>query len=282
MGFLGEMVKLTRFEHAVMLAIAVLIAEVITLGSAPALTIPIMLSLLVPIFSEMGSFSLNDYLDRKTDKLNKKKDRPLVKGTIKPKFAYNFSWACLIISTIFAFFINIYAFAIALVFNLLAIAYNYRLKDLPLAGNVYIGLTMAIPFIFGNYVISEELNMTVLILSALGFIAGLAREIIKSVEDMKGDKKARKSKTLPITIGAKNSLLIASLLYIIFVPLTVLPFIFGLKMEILPVALICIADIGIIFIIWEINKTKKFRKARNISLLCLFIGLIAYLLATLL
>lgn len=284
MGFLKELLILTRFEHAIMLAIAVLIAEIIVLGSFPILTSIVVLSLLVPILSEMGSFALNDYLDIETDRLNKCMNRPLVKGTISPKFAFWFSIVCLLLSTILAYFINSYAFLIALLFNLVAILYNWKLKELPLVGNIYIAFTMAIPFIFGNYVVSDNLSPIILLLALLGFLSGLAREIIKSIQDMEGDIKARKSKTLPVIIGKKSALLVASILYLFFVPLTALPFMLGLSFSLLPIALIALADLGILYIVYLLLKKsdkKTFKKARNLSLVCLFIGLIGLLLASL-
>ncbi|MDO8553360.1 MAG: UbiA family prenyltransferase [Candidatus Micrarchaeota archaeon] len=282
--FVKEFLKLTRFEHAIMLAIAVFIGETIVLGHAPDFTLLILLSLLVPVFSEMGSFALNDYLDIETDKINKKKDRPLVSGTISPQFAFNFAWFAIIISIVLSFFINSFAFAIALVFNLLAIAYNYKLKDLPLLGNIYIGLSMAIPFIFGNFVVSDQLNSIAIILALLGFISGLAREIVKSVQDVEGDKKARSSRTLPIIIGEKPATYVAALLYMLFVPLTILPFILGLKQALPSILLVGIGDVMVIYMMVSIvsdQQAKTLKKARNLSLLALFIGLVGYLVAVL-
>ena len=139
----------------IMLAVAVFIGETVVLRSVPQLSLPIILSLLVPMLSEMGSFALNDYLDIETDRLNKKM-RPLVKGTISPGFALWFSVISLALSLVLAYFINTDAFFIALVFDALAIAYDWKLKDLPMLGNIYIGLSMAIPFIFGDFVVSDK------------------------------------------------------------------------------------------------------------------------------
>jgi geranylgeranylglycerol-phosphate geranylgeranyltransferase len=276
---IGELAKLTRIEHAVMLALAVLIAEIIILGELPPASLIIIMSLLVPVFSEMGSFALNDYFDIETDKLNKK-DRPLVNGTISPKFALNLSVITLMISTVMAYFINLEVFVIALIFNIVAILYNWKLKDLPLVGNIYIAFTMAIPFIFGNFVISNTLSELALVLAGLGFVAGLAREIIKSVQDMDGDIKARGSKTLPVIIGKKKSVLIACALYISFIPLTVIPFYIGLKTSILPLILIAVADVMILKIcIRSLSGNYKF--ARNMSLIAFLIGLIGLLFAAL-
>jgi len=281
MSFAGELWRLTRFEHAIMLAIAVLIGEVIILGGIPMLSIPIILSLLVPIFSEAGSFALNDYFDVESDRLNRKNDRPLVRGTISASFALWFSIITLLLSIVFSYFINSAAFAIAVIFNLLAIIYNWKLKDLPLLGNIYIGFTMAIPFIFGNFVISSSISMLAILLAALGFVAGLAREILKSVQDMDGDLQARKSRTLPIMIGRRPSILIASILYLGFIALTILPFNQGLKPTVISVPLIALADLIIVYIVCILFASKdesaSLKKARNFSLLALFIGLLGLL-----
>ncbi|MBU0532058.1 UbiA family prenyltransferase [Candidatus Micrarchaeota archaeon] len=275
-----EVLKLTRFEHAVLLALAVLVAEIITLGTLPPLEYYIILSLLVPMFSEMGSFALNDYFDIETDKLNKK-NRPLVKGTISPAFAFRFSILMLVLSTVLAYFINNIAFVIALFFNIAAVTYNWKLKDMPLVGNIYIALTMAIPFIFGNFVVSGDLSVVVLVLAVLGFVAGLAREIIKSVQDMKGDMKARKSKTLPIVIGERPSLLVAIGLYLLFIPLSILPFSFGLCASSISLVLIVAADGLIAVICYKILTKRAFKFARNMSLIAFLLGMLGLLLAAL-
>lgn len=283
LSFLREWFRLTRFEHAVMLAFAVLIAETVALGALPPPTTVIALSLLVPVFSEMGAFALNDYMDVETDRLNKKKDRPLVKGTIKPTTALAFSLLALAISTILAYFVGIFGFVIALVFNLVAVLYNWKLKDLPLAGNAYIALTMAIPFIFGNFVVSSALSPIVLVLALLGFVAGLAREIVKSAQDMEGDVKARGSKTLPVVVGRKMALAIAIGLYLSFIPLTAVPFAMGLEPAPLPLAFVGAADAFILAICYTIIRSpgRSFGFARNASLAAFMLGMAGILLAAL-
>jgi len=275
---LKDLAELTRFEHALILALAVLIAETIVLGGIPAFETVILLSLLVPVFSEMGSFALNDYFDIETDRLNRK-DRPLVRGAISPAFALYFSAGSLLLSTVLAYLINEIVFLIALAFNIIAVLYNWKLKDTPLLGNAYIALTMAIPFIFGNFVVSAALTDIAVILAALGFVAGLAREIIKSVQDMEGDVRARGSKTLPVIIGKKPAIIAAVILYLLFIPLTALPF---LTLEpVLPaVMLVGTADLLVILICHK-ALSGKYGFARNVSLLAFFLGLLGLLVAAL-
>jgi len=285
MGFLSAFIRLTRFEHAIMLAIAVLIGEAIANEGIPQFSTVIILSLLVPIFSEMGSFALNDCLDVNTDKINKREDRPLVTGELNKEVAYWFAIISIIISIAISYYINVYAFAIAIVFNLLAIAYNYKLKDMPLIGNIYIGLTMAIPFLFGSAVVNNslEFSSTIIVISLLGLLTGTAREIIKSTEDMKGDEKARNSRTLPLVIGERNARLFAALLYLISVSIAFIPFYMGLKQNMIAITVVAIAALGLFYLAYLVSTKgdkKDLKTARKLSLLFLFIGLIGLLLAT--
>lgn len=276
---IGELAKLTRFEHAVMLAIAVFIAEAVVLGSLPLLEPLILISLLVPMLSEMGSFALNDYLDVETDRLNKRTERPLVRGTISPEFALYFSIISLVMSTAVAFFINTYAFAIALLFNAAAVLYNWKLKDIALVGNTYIALTMAIPFIFGNYVVSQELSIMVAVLAVLGFTAGLAREIIKSVQDMKGDVKARGSKTLPVIIGKGAAVGISVFLYLVFIGLTAVPFTM-MEIPFAAMGMIIIADVLVAAVCVQAVR-GDYEYARKKSLMAFAFGMLGILMAAL-
>jgi geranylgeranylglycerol-phosphate geranylgeranyltransferase len=274
---LKEFMKLTRFEHALMLAFAVIIAETIVLGELPPLNAIILLSVLVPIFSEMGAFALNDYFDIETDRLNKKKG-PLVTGAIAPNAALRFSVSALAVSAILAHMINDLAFAIAFAFNVFAVVYNWKLKDLPVIGNVFIGTTMAIPFIFGNYVVSAELSPVALVLAMLGFVAGVAREIIKSVQDMEGDVKARGSRTIPVIIGKRPAVYAAVFLYLLFIPLTALPFTNGLEPVAAAVFLVAAADVMILFVCYK-SIVGNYKFARNASLAAFFIGMLGIMLA---
>ncbi len=280
---LRDYYKLVRFEHAIMLAIAVIIAEIITLGWIPPLETIFFLSMLVPIFAEMGSFALNDYFDVEVDRINGMFERPLVKGTIAPRTALYLSALFFAISIIAGFLINEAAFIIALFFNAFAIAYNWKLKDLPLIGNLFIATTMAIPFIFGGYVYSASPPPVIWDIALLGFIAGLAREIVKSVEDMKGDIKARKSKTLPVLIGRGPSLFVASMLFLLFIPLTIVPFVTSLSLGFASGFFLFLADVSILILALYLlyaRREKTFSIVRKYSLGALFCGLLALLLAS--
>jgi 4-hydroxybenzoate polyprenyltransferase len=279
---LGEYMKLVRIEHAFMLAFAVLIAEIITAGAFPGVTVPLLASLLVPIFIEMGAFAENDYIDIKADIANRQKDRPLVKGTIRPHNALTLAYACYMLGVLLALFINPACFAIALIFALLSVAYNRKLKDLPLLGNAYIASTMAIPLLFGNFVMSGSLSAIVLSIAFLAFLAGLGREIVKTIQDMEGDRLARRSHTLPLLIGKKYAALLAAFVFADFVFFSVVPFYFGLKATLVPVGLVLAADLSFLYMALRLqsNQSPHFlEQARKLSLVAMAVGLAGVFLA---
>lgn len=281
---LKEYYTLVRFEHAIMLAVAVLIGVTITFQGTLPIDQILLLALIVPVFSEMGSFALNDYLDLESDRINGKTERPLVRGAIPPIHALVISIFSFAISVAAAYFLNAACFAIAVFYNIFAILYDIKLKDLPLLGNLFIATTMAIPFLFGSYAYGFEPTQTILAIAALGFVAGLAREIVKSVEDVEGDSKARKSMTLPIAIGKGPSIFLAAILFVLFIPLSIIPFMVELRLSFVSGLFLGVADTTIIIValyLLYIRNEKKFAIVRKYSLAALFCGLLSLLLASL-
>ncbi|VVB58090.1 Digeranylgeranylglyceryl phosphate synthase [Candidatus Anstonella stagnisolia] len=290
MKSIGAFVRLTRIEHALMLDIAVLIAIFIGAKAAWAGLPPLetfVLALAVPAFVQMGSFALNDYFDVETDRHNKKKDRPIVSGEVGKQEALWIAIACYLFGNVLAYFLGVGALSIAVVFSVLSIAYNWKLKDIALAGNLYIAATMGIPFVFGSVIVAGEITKAAWVLAVIACIVGLAREIMKTAQDFEGDKKAREAKTLPAYIGVENSLKAAGVLFLLFVPLSYFPFFYGLNANLLSLGMVSVANLALIAIGTQLlmvykrekekGKVELLKRGRNASLLSLFVGLVGYL-----
>ncbi|MGC8662622.1 MAG: UbiA family prenyltransferase [Candidatus Micrarchaeia archaeon] len=276
--------KLTRIEHSIMLIVAVLAAEIIAKGlpSYPVLA----LSIITPIFISMASFAINDYFDIEVDKANGKKNRPLVNGSLKPKDAVAVTVASLAIGFGASYFINIYCFAIAIAFGLLAVLYAYMLKEKLLVGNMYVAFSMAIPFVFGNYVVSNTFGISIILISTLIFFSGLAREIQGTIRDLKGDMLARNAKTLPKVIGITKSAIISLVFYLLSIAISLYLFVAvePFRYNIAYITLISITDIILVYIgIGYIRKRdgKFYALARNASLAAMSLALFAILIAPL-
>jgi len=207
---------LVRFGHAIMFGISLIIGVYLfnpEFSDISSLVLP----LLVVMFSEIGSFALNDALDADSDKENLRTDRPIVRGEITEQFAFRLGWVFVILSTLLALPLGTAPFIFVLAINVLAILYDYYLKDILLIGNMYIAFCMSAPFLFAYILLYGRLgpDPTLLFISATAFLFGLAREIAKDVMDMEGDAKIRSSKTLPILVGPKKAMLFV--FYIFFI-----------------------------------------------------------------
>jgi len=215
MGKLKAIWELMRLEHGVMIFIAIFIGSLITQKVLFQYTgIPpvdkIVLTFCTALFLEASTFALNDYYDLEIDKKNKRNDRPLVRGDVSPRTALWLFYILFPLGIIASFFVNQTCFVIALVTALFAIVYDVVLKKVKVVGNFFIAYTMAIPFLFGgaavliNNDLSVALPMPVFFLSLIAFFAGVGREIMKDVMDVKGDQKEG-VKSFPLYLGAYRS-----------------------------------------------------------------------------
>ncbi len=277
--------KLTRIEHSVMLAIAVIVAEIIAYSGIPKIPI-ILLSIIPPILISMGAFSINDYYDVEIDKRNHK-NGPLVNGSLKPITALYVTVITFVFGIAITVFINVAAFAIALIFAALAYLYSYKLKRIPLLGNIYIAFTMVIPFIYGVYVITYAFPFSVLLICLVVFLSGLARELHGMVRDYEGDVLEGRIKNVVFLIGKPRASQFAFILYMeaiiisIFMFFFIEPFRFNIA-YIIPIIItdILLAYVSAGFILSK--STKRFYSlSRNLSLGAMLLAIIAYLMASL-
>jgi geranylgeranylglycerol-phosphate geranylgeranyltransferase len=264
-----------------MLSIAVITAELLS-GS---ITLEVMLlSLIAPWLISMGAFAINDYYDVDADRANKRFDRPIVNGSISKENAFKASIILFVIGCVFSIF-NIYTFLIATIFAVLAFLYSYKLKDTVLIGNIYIAFTMVIPFIYGAEVATENINVNIILISLLIFLAGLAREIHGMIRDYVGDKKARNSNNLITYIGKKNSSIIAFILYLEAIIISIYLFFYSepFMYNFIFLFLILITDIMLVYvsIIYIKGFSNKYKQSRNISLAAMILALIAFLIVVL-
>lgn len=277
--------KLTRLEHSAMLAVAVVIGGAIALGRLPEAH-TLILSIIPPMLVGAASFAVNDYFDLKSDRINKRFDRPLVSGEVKPQTALILSLLLFLAGIAISAFLNASSFLLTLIFSVLAFLYSFKLKDVVLVGNFYIASTMAIPFLYGSFAVADKLPDGVLLLSAIAFVSGLAREVMGTARDIAGDRKGRGSKTLPMLIGVRNSLILSSLLYIVSILLSAIPYLYikPYAGNILYAVPTLINDAMLAYIAaFSLKETSAgfMKSSRDISLAAMSIALVGFLIALL-
>lgn len=157
--------------------------------------------------------SINDYFDIDIDRINRP-GRPLPAGIISPQAALTTAGIEYLLGNLLAVMISSAQLAIALVFSLLTIAYSAYLKRTVLWGNLAVSITTAAAFIYGALAVG---NIMAGIWPAI--FAGLfhfGREILKDVQDIRGDRQYR-ANTLPVRHGQRPAILLVRLVFILLI-----------------------------------------------------------------
>lgn len=257
-------IEILRPGNALMGAIAIILIAIID----KTINIPIMLAMLAVFFETAAGNVINDYFDYKIDLINKP-ERPIPSGRISPKNGRNYGYLLFALGTLCGFLIsyltsNWIPFAIVLVADAVLYLYAYKLKATPLIGNLTVGFMTGFGFVFGGFTLNNpNIILTSIYLGFFAFVMTTAREIIKDIEDIEGDK-AEGAKTLPILIGEKIPAAIATILIVIdcaLCPLLYYNNIFG----ILYVAVIAIAVLLFIYSAILIAKSQDRDTAHKAS-----------------
>ena len=147
-----------------------------------------------------GGNAINDYFDIEIDKINKP-CRPLPSGTLSRDAALSFAILAFGAALALAVLVNWTCAAIAAVNIALLSIYNKYLKRTGLAGNLCVAYLVGSVFLFGGAATGNVRFSG--ILAAMAALSNFGREIVKDMEDVKGD--AGKRKTLPMKIGIGNA-----------------------------------------------------------------------------
>ena len=240
----------------------------------------------------------NDYVDVEADKVNKPK-RPIPSGRVSKRSALIFSMLLFFLGILSAGFLNWICFAIAVVNSLLLVAYSHVLQNKLLMGNITIGYLVGSTFLFGGAA-TGYLPMIVipLILMMLAMLATIAREIVKDLEDLEGDRKSflkRIAKKVTESIGERFGLgkggaklkygektmrIIAVACLMLAIIFSALPYYYGI-MHTSYLLIVGLADIMFLWCIYSVITERRIKKgyARVSKRLKIgmFIALIAFI-----
>ncbi len=139
--YLKAVWDLSRLEHGLMYGFGVVIGIYV---SDPFFSDfwKVLLGYLTAVFLQASTFALNDYFDYEVDLANNRTDRPLVRGDLSRRMALVLAIALMPPGFVAAYLISSLAFIFAFAVSIAACFYDYKLKELGFAGNLYIAFTM--------------------------------------------------------------------------------------------------------------------------------------------
>lgn len=220
-----------------------------------------------------AGYIVNDYYDVKIDLINKP-DKVVIGNLIQRRTALisNFSL------NVLAILIGLYLSWKVAVINLLCIFllwwYSNRLKREPFVGNLAIAiLTAATTWIVAFYY--NQHWEEIYIYASFAFFISLIREIIKDMEDMKGDA-AFGCKTLPILLGIAKTKNILYILIGAFLVNLLISFFFLHKGIIMFLTLILLFPTSWLVIrLYKADKRKDYKFLSNWAKIIMLLGLLS-------
>jgi geranylgeranylglycerol-phosphate geranylgeranyltransferase len=281
-------------EHGLMYGFGVLIGIIIAGGRIYEPASICGLSVVLPsfgatfgfftaLFIQAGTFALNDYCDLESDIANQRLDRPLVRGELSKKEALLVSISATTLGIIIASFLHPVLFILAFISGVLGILYDLKMKEFLAVSNIYIALTMAIPFIFGGLIVEpDRIDLVLLVLAAIAFLAGFGREVMKDIADIKGDA-LRDIKSIARLYGVKQASRVVIFLYALAVVLSAIP-LFSINtayyFDLAYLFPVMAADALFLHTCFQLLKTRDetgdYNRMRKETLLAIGIGLIAF------
>lgn len=265
--------RLVRFKNLLILACSQLFVAVFLVGRtlpfrSVVLDPGLFVLILSTVFIAAGGYVINDYYDVKIDVINKPQ-RVTVGRYFNRRIAmvahFIFSalgialgafigWVFIIINVLSAFFLWLYS-------NLL--------KRLPFTGNFCVaflsGLAVFLPSLyFGKAILLGG------IYAFFAFFISLIREIIKDMEDMKGDSNFG-CRTLPIVVGIRRAKKIIYFITILFAGFLVYNSVsVGFTLFL---SLMILAVFPLIYLMFRLSKADTIKDYAFLSSVCKFIML---------
>ncbi len=216
-------ISLGRPLTSLMIGLAVLASALIGVGrDVDVYSFPVFLGFAVAFLFGLAGNAINDYFDYENDKINHP-ERPIPSGKLKPKQALFFSILFFAISLVLSFYLSFivgYGALLVVVIALLSqVAYEWKFKHEKIIGNMIIGTQTALAFVFGGVVVGKTMMSGVIAVAV--FLSIVGREIVKDIEDVKGDKDRV---TLPMKLGVKNAGIVAAFFIVLAVLISILPY----------------------------------------------------------
>jgi len=269
------LLELMRYKNCAMAGLAAVIGAAIAYSAAPGELLWMGL-IFITVFSITGAGNaINDYFDAGIDAINRPY-RPIPSGRITRNCAFRFSIVLFASGIMISYFIgtNLIPLLIAVFNSFLLYLYASYLKKKVLVGNFGVSYLTGSTFLFGGAAYGGKGIQVTLILFFLSMLATFAREIVKTIEDIEGDRKDGAT-TLPIKIGERPAAYLACAFGLLAVFLSPLPYYMDMFNEYY-LAVVGIADIVFLYAMVQILKKNPTRSSKYFKV-AMFLAMLAFI-----
>ncbi len=235
---------------------------------------PVFYACLSAAFLTAAANAINDYYDFEIDKINKP-ERPIPSGLVSRQQIWWFALFCFVLGFLASCLINATTVTLALISVFLLYAYSAFFKRTVLWGNMLVSVMTGLAFVYGSAAVGKAIYG--IIPACFAFLMHFGREIIKDMEDAKGDR-AFHAYTLPVRYGFRISRILAISIFLVLLIATFVPYIldiYGRWYLILVVFLVHTVIIYTIIVLWKKPNTQKLGRLSVLLKADMLAGLLA-------
>ncbi|HET6567588.1 MAG TPA: UbiA family prenyltransferase [Rhodothermales bacterium] len=204
--------------------------------------------------------SINDYFDLEIDRINRP-NRPLPAAQISPSAAKVMWAAGSAAGLALSLLLSLRHVVLATVAVVLLYLYNVYWKRRVLTGNLAVAFMTALALVYGAWAVGDA--GPALVGAAFAFLTTLAREVIKDIEDVRGDSVAA-ARTVAVVWGPRRAARIASGVLALTVLLTPLPYLL-LEYGGLYLLVVLASDVLMLYAIWCMQRPAREQWVRRAS-----------------
>lgn len=214
---------------------------------------------------------VNDYFDMEIDRRQWKKS-PLLSGQVMPRDILVAAIILFAVGIGQALFINTAALTIAIVVSALLVVYSAIMLEHKYIGNFVVALGTAMTILYGAAIVGNYTWALIFAFSA--FLANIAREITKDIEDIPIDKGVKR--TLPMLLDFEWVKRLVFFLYATAITVAGTAWTSGIVRGWLFIVLL-LASTLVFFVAWEQFSEKKFRESQAYSKYGMIVALFAFI-----
>ncbi|MFH1424934.1 MAG: UbiA family prenyltransferase [archaeon] len=272
------LIEITRPVNCGMIGISVAIAMWVGFGGMP-LFVLLIAALVAAIGINAAGNALNDYYDIDIDRINKP-GKALPSGKITKVGLWIYATLLFAMgNTVAMLYLTKIPIIIAVINSVLLIVYAIKVKKSGFLGNIMISYLVASVFAFAAAVV--DALMIGIFLSIAAFFTNAAREILKDLEDVRGDELGG-AQTLPLAEGGKKTMIVVASFLILAIILSPLPYLLEI-LSMYYIAIILVADTILLGVIYSVLN-KRTRKSATVNQrrikFAAIIGILAFLAGT--
>ncbi len=217
---LAAWLRLFRAGNCAIIALAAYTGYLV--GGGKGVGEPLLLAVSAAIVAAGGN-AVNDYFDAEVDAVNKPW-RPIPSGAISRTAALVATLAAYAVGVGLGFLVSPLCGLVAALAAALLFLYSWRVKRMGLPGNVLIAFLSALNVVYGALVVPAPYYA--LIPAAYAFLIIAGREVLKGLEDLRGDSELGIG-TIAVAKGPRAALAVSTALLLSVVAISPIPLSMG-------------------------------------------------------